>query len=212
MYYCPKKMRNFFLHAGVAAILVSGCQRGGEISRSHPAPRPDTVVVTVPVIRFTTADTADSSAPLDSASLELIERRIMSRLASLMRAERDFASSSKGVGITPVKNAAPEIQHGLLGAINFGPDGDLAATSRERIAAIAELLRGLDGSLEIRALTVTEMPHIDIAIARARRVYMELISRNSTLAVRDVAITVAASGAATPASNQVVEVFWRGVK
>jgi hypothetical protein len=113
------------------------------------------------------------------------------------------------VGITPVKNAAPEIEHGLLGAVSFGEDGDLAAASRERIAAIAELLRGLDGSLEIRALTMTEMPNIDVAIARARRVYMELISRNSTLATRDVALTVTARSAATPGSHQIVQVFWR---
>jgi hypothetical protein len=180
------------------------------MSRGQPAPRPDTVVVTVPVIRFTTADTTDSSAPLDSASLELIERRVMSRLASLMRAEKEFAAGTKSVGITPVKNAAPEIEHGLVGTVSFGEDGDLAAASRERIVAIAELLRGLDGSLEIRSVTMTEMPNIDVAIARARRVYMELISRNSTLAARDVAITVTANSAATAGSNQVVQVFWRG--
>lgn len=210
MYICVKRMCTFFLRAGVIAVLVSGCHRGTEVPRGIPAPRADTVVVTVPVIRFTTADTTDSSAQLDSASLELIERRVMSRLASLMRSERDFATGSNGVGITPVKNAAPEIEHGLLGAIIFGEDGDLAAASRERIAAIAELLRGLDGSLEIRAVTVTEMANIDVAIARARRVYMELISRNSTLATRDVAITVTARSMATPGSNQVVQVFWRG--
>jgi hypothetical protein len=202
-------MCTFFLRAGVIAVLVSGCHRGSESSRGQPAPRPDTVVVTVPVIRFTTADTTDSSAQLDSASLELIERRVMSRLVSLLRAEKDFAAGNKSVGITPVKNAAPEIEHGLLGAISFGEYGDLAATSRERIAAIAELLRGLDGSLEIRAVTMTEMPNIDVAIARARRVYMELISRNSSLATRDVAITVKALSTASPTTNQVVQVFWR---
>jgi hypothetical protein len=210
MYNSPKRMRTFFLRAGVIAVLVSGCHRGGERTRGQPAPRPDTVVITVPVIRFTTADTTDSSARLDSASLALVERRVMSRLASLMRAEKDFASGTKTVGITPVKNAVPEIEHGLLGAINFGEDGDLAATSRERIAAIAELLPDLEGSLEIRVVTISEMPNIDVAIARARRVYMELISRKPTLAARDVAITVTARSAAMLASNQVVQVFWRG--
>jgi hypothetical protein len=205
-------MCTFFLRAGLIAVLVSGCHRGSDVSRGQAAPRPDTVVITVPVIRFTPADTTDSSAQLDSASLELIERRVMSRLASLMRAGRDFTAGSKSVGITPVKNAAPEIEHGLLGAITFGEEGDLAAASRERIGAIAELLRGLDGSLEIRAVTMTDMSNIDVAIARARRVYMELISRNSTLATRDVAITVTARSGALPGSNQLVQVFWRGDK
>ena len=209
MYRRPKRMCTFFLRIGVIAVLLSGCHRGSEIARGQPAPRPDTVVITVPVLRFTPADSAEGSAALDSASLELLERRVMSRLGSLMRAENERASGGKGVGITPVKNPAPDVQQGLLGAITFSEDGTLGATSRERIAAIADMLRTLEGPLEIRAVAATDMHSVDIGIARARRVYLELIADNPSLAERDVAITISASNAAAPGSNQHVQVFWR---
>jgi hypothetical protein len=213
MYCHLPQTGTFFLRAGLLAVLFSACHRHAEIpARTQPASRADTVIVTVPVLRFTPADPANSSAQLDSAVLELIERRVMSRLASLQRAEAQHAAGVKTAGVTPVKNAAAEIRQGLLGRISFSNDGNLDRTSQERIAAIAELLNELQGALEIRAVASANMSSIDVAIARARRVYLELIGRNESLAERDVAITVSAHAAATLGSNLHVEIFWRGTQ
>jgi hypothetical protein len=49
---------------------------------------------------------------------------------------------------------------------------------------------------------------MDVAMARVRRVYMDLIAEYGALAERDVAITV--TGIATPTPiNPVVEILWR---
>src|SRR5687768_16299598 len=164
-------MCTFFARCAVFAVLVAGCSRN---PASHPvdtraAARVDTLVVNVPVIRVTT-DSVDGSAPLDSASLALLERRVMSRVASLLRAEATKAAGRPTAGIPPVKNAAPEIRHGLIGTINFAEDGSIAETSRERIGAIAQLLDEIAAPIELRATAALGVANIDVAIARARRV------------------------------------------
>jgi hypothetical protein len=167
-----------------------------------PAPRQDTIVVSVPVIRLTT-ESANGSTPLDSASLELIERRVMSRLASMLRAEVRLAAGQQTAGIVPVKNGAPAIRHGLLGTITFNPDGSLAQSSRDRIAAIAELLNNIDAPLEIRARADLGTNQLDVALARARRVYAELMGTNASLNGRAIRISVSATPSLYPIEPQV---------
>ena len=79
-------MCTFFLRSAALAVLLAGCSRHPG-TNGQPAPRADTVHISVPVIRLTTADSANGSAALDSATLQLLERRIMSRVASLLRNE-----------------------------------------------------------------------------------------------------------------------------
>lgn len=145
---------------------------------------------------------------LDSATLALLERRVMSRVASMLRAGATHASGSESAGIAPVKNTAPEIRHGLLGTITFSEDGSMDASSRDRIAAIAKMLEQIEAPLEIRARSELGPHHIDIAIARARRVYVELITLDKSLAERDVMLTVRGVNSLHPI-NPVVEIFWR---
>ena len=213
IYIPPKKMCTFFLRIGVIAVLIAGCHRNRIESSAQPAPRTDTVVVTVPVVRFTPSDSANRSSSLDSLSLKLIERRVMSRLTSAMRAQSEYNSGkiSAGTGLTPAKNAAPKIRQGLLGVISFTDDGAIDVTSRERITAVNELLKELDGPLEIQALSNGGMANVDVAIARARLVYFELLALNDRLAERDVAITVSARNTTVPVKTT-VEIFWRDQK
>jgi hypothetical protein len=214
---CPKvqsytpfgKMCTFFARCAVFAVILAGCSR-------NPEPRPvqvssaasaDTVHIKLPVIRVT-VDSASGSAPLDSASLALLERRVMSRVASLLRAEASKAAGGSTAGIPPVKNAAPEIRHGLLGTIEFSEDGSIAETSRERIAAIAKLLEEIEAPIELRASAELGVTNIDVAIARARRVYLELIARNRALANRAVVIGIQGINTLTPIHPR-VEIFWQ---
>ena len=131
----------------------------------------------------------------------------MSRLASVLRAEVRIAAGRPTDGIAPSSNRAPDIRHGLLGAITFNDDGSLSQASRDRIAAIAGLLDDIDAPLEIRAHAQLGTNQLDVAIARARRVYAELIATNRALADRAINITV--SGAALQPAEARVEVFYQ---
>ncbi len=190
-------------------VVITGCSRQPATTgvAALPAPRADTIVVSVPVIRLTTTDSANGSLALDSAALQLIERRVMSRLASVLRAEVRIAAGRPTDGIAPSSNRAPDIRHGLLGAITFNDDGSLSQASRDRIAAIAGLLDDIDAPLEIRAHAQLGTNQLDVAIARARRVYAELIATNRALADRAINITV--SGAALQPAEARVEVFYQ---
>ena len=203
-------MCTFFLRTGVIAVLLSGCARSTLRDESTPQPvsRADTVVLTVPVLRFTPGHGADVSTPLDSISLELLERRVMARLASLMRAQVQRAAGEQSAGIPPVNGAAPTIQHGLLGTVRFNEDGSIDQASRDRISAIAEMMSRLDGGLDIRTSSAAGIGNIDVAIARARRVYLELLANKPAIAERDVAISVDASDMILP-RDVAVEIFWR---
>ena len=213
IYNPPEKMCTFFLRIGVLAVLLAGCHRSRSETPAQPAPRADTLVVTVPVIRFTPAGSADGAATLDSLSLELLERRVMSRLTSAVRAQSEYDSgeSSAGSGLTPAKNAAPKIRHGLLGVISFTDDGAMDVTSRDRIKAVHSLLKKLDGPLEIRALSNPGVANVEAAIARARLVYLELVGMDEQLGERDVAIIVNARNTTAPV-EATVEIFWRDEK
>ena len=204
-------MCTFFLRIGVITVLLAGCHRARpQTPPAQAAPRADTLVITVPVIRFVPSDNASGAEALDSVSLRLLERRVMSRLVSMMRAQTEFVSGEKsaGNGLTPTKNAAPAIRHGLLGVITFNDDGSIDVTSRERMIAVHELLQELEGALEIRAVSNAGIANIDVAIARARRVYLELVAMDEDIAQRDVVITASARNSATPVKTA-VEIFWR---
>jgi hypothetical protein len=202
-------MCTFFLRSAALVVLLAGCGRSvSSGTNGQPAPRTDTVRITVPVIRLSTTDSANGSAALDSASLELIERRVMSRVASMLRADSQHSAGRESAGITPVKNVAPEIRHGLLGTITFSEDGSLDQSSRDRIAAIAAMLNEIDGSLEIRARSELGTKNMDIAIARARRVYVELATANRKLADRDVVIAITSVSSLHPI-NPSVEILWK---
>ena len=205
-------MCTFFLRIGLVAVLIAGChRRPAETMVAQPTPRTDTVVVTVPVLRFTPADSAHGSIALDSVSLALLERRVMSRLVSVMRAQADYnhGEKSAGSGLTPAKYNAPKIRHGLLGVITFSEDGAIDVSSRERITAVHGMLRELHGPVEIRALSGEGIANVDVAMARARRVYLELIALDARFAERDVVITINTTNAWPPPPTT-VEIFWRG--
>ena len=203
-------MCTFFVRCAASALPLAGSswQPATTGIGAVPAPRHDTIVVAMPVIRLTTADSAIGSVPLDSASLELIERRVMGRLASVLRAEVRLAAGQQSDGIVPMKNGVPAIRHGLLGTIIFNQDGSLGQSSRDRIAAIADMLNAIDRPLEIRASAELGAQRLDVAIARARRVYAELIGTNKALAERAISITVSATPTLQPVEPH-VEVFYQ---
>lgn len=205
-------MCTFFARCAVLAVLLAGCSRGGAGPRNGgPSPSSrDTLTLRVPVIRLTPADSAYGSVAVDSATLAMLERRIMSRVSSLLRTQAEIVAGRKTDGIPPTKNNAPDIRHGLLGTITFNDDGTLDETSRDRLEAVARLLNEFDGPIEVRAATdLGNANTIDIAIARARRVYLDLIALNRELGERDVAIT--ATGIHTVPMRPQVEIFWQEV-
>lgn len=132
----------------------------------------------------------------------------MRRVASMLRAQVGAATGEPSAGLVTVKHTAPAIRHGLLGTITFNDDGSLTDASRDRIGAIARMLESIDGPLEIRARADVGAKQVDIAIARARRVYVELLGSNQELAERSVTINVSAATSLTPMDPQ-VEIFWR---
>lgn len=132
----------------------------------------------------------------------------MSRLGSVLRAEVRLAAGQPSDGIVPVQKGAPAIRHGLLGTIAFDHDGSLSPSSLDRIAAIAAMLNSIDAPLEIRASADLGSNRLDVAIARARRVYAELIGTNKALAERAINITVSALPVLHPVEPQ-VEVFYQ---
>lgn len=204
-------MRTFFARCVVLAVLLTGCGRSA--SRPAPtngaAPRNDTLYIAVPVVRLTPADPASGSAPIDSATLAMLERRIMSRIVSVLRAENDFASGKKSAGIPPVKDAAPGIRHGLLGTIAFADDGSIDETSRARLQAVATMLEEIESPIELRvSVDLNNSANVDVAMARIRRVYVDLIAENRALAGRDVALTITGVSSALPI-KPAVEIYWR---
>lgn len=205
-------MCTFFARCAVLAVLLAGCSKGAgpRPGRASGPTTRDTLVVRVPFIRLTPEDSVPGSASVDSATLVLLERRIMSRVSSMLRAQAEIAAGRKTDGITPAKNSAPDIRHGLLGTISFNEDGTIDQTSRERLEAVARLLDEFDGPIELRASTdLGNTNTIDIGIARARRVYLDLIALNRNLGRRDVTITI--TGTHTVPMRPQVEIFWQEV-
>ena len=205
-------MCTFFARCVALAVILTGCSRhsaavGG--ANGAPPARADTLHIQVPVVRLTPADSALGSAQLDSAQLAQLERSIMNRIVSVIRSENEFAAGRKSAGIPPVRDAAPGIRHGLLATITFADDGAMDQTSRERIHAVAEMLKEISAPIALRTSADLNNPgKMDVAMARVRRVYMDLIAEYGALAERDVAITV--TGIATPTPiNPVVEILWR---
>jgi hypothetical protein len=203
-------MCTFFARSAALAVLLAGC--GNAASRSEsgtPAPRADTLHVTIPVVRLTPAASEPGSAQLDSATIELLERRIMGRISSMLRAEAQITAGRTSAGIPPVKDAAPDIRHGLLGTISFNEDGGIDDTSRLRVAAVASMLNDIEEPIELRVRAdLNNTRNIDVAMARARRVYVDLLSHKNGLAERDVVITVTGVATLQPITP-VVEIYWR---
>ena len=133
----------------------------------------------------------------------------MSRMASLARAEAARANGSPTDGITPVKNPVPEITPGLLGVIAFSDDAEFDADDLSRIRAAAVLMQQLDGNIEIRAYAPFSEAAMDLGIARAQRVYRELVGNDENLAARSVRLTVDRSAAADAPRAATVEILWR---
>lgn len=201
-------MGTFFVRAALAAVLLTGCSRGKATPTDGlPAPRVDTVQIAVPVFRVTPIDSS-GAAPIDSATLTLLERRVMGRVSSILRVYAERNAGRRSDGIPPVKDAAPTIRNGLLATITFNDDGSMSDSGQERIRAVAELLKEIEQPLEIRARAVTGPNHLDIAMARARRVYLDLIATNRALEQRDVAFTITGVNSLYPI-NPSVEIFWR---
>jgi hypothetical protein len=204
-------MCTFFARYVALAVLLTGCSRhpARTTPSGAPAPRADTLFISVPVVRLTPGDSAEGSAALDSATLALLERRVMSRIVSVLRAETHIAAGNRSAGIPPVKDAAPTIRHGLLGTITFTDDGSVDETSRDRITAVARMLREIESPVELRASAdLSSTSNLDVAMARARRVYLDLIAENRELAERDVAITITGIASATPI-KPAVEIYWK---
>jgi hypothetical protein len=204
-------MCTFFARSVALAVLLVGCGRsaGPRPDSAAPVPRADTLRIAIPVVRLTPADSAPGSARLDSATIELLERRIMSRVASMLRVDAQIAAGNKSAGIPPVKGAAPDIRHGLLGTINFTEDGGIAETSRQRLQAVANMLDEIAEPVELRVrVDLNNTRNVDVGMARARRVYVDLLSYNRGLAERDVVISVIGEASLQPIVP-VVEIYWR---
>jgi hypothetical protein len=201
-------MGTFFVRAVLATLLLAGCSRGKTTPTSGlPAPRADTVQIALPVFRVTPSDSAGAVA-VDSATWALIERRVMSRVSSIVRAYAERAAGRPTDGIPPVKDAAPKIRHGLLATITFNDDGSMSDSGQQRIRAVAKLLEEIEQPLEIRAHALSGTTNLDIAIARARRVYLDLIATNRQLEQRDVAFTITGVNSLHPIEPS-VEILWR---
>ncbi len=203
-----EKMGTFFLRGAILAVLLAGCTRGRQAAQNGlPAPHIDTVHIAVPVFRVTPIDSAGATQ-IDSASLALLEQRVMNRVAGILRAQVQAAAGRNTAGIPPAQGGAPQIQPGLLATIIFESDGSLSDSSRTRIAAAAKLLEEVDAPLELRAGSAIGSEQIDVAIARARRVYLDLIALNPALEERDVVFTVTGTNSLYPIDPR-VQIFWR---
>ena len=145
---------------------------------------------------------------MDSATLALLERQVMSRVSSILRAYAEQAAGRPSDGIPPVHDAAPTIRHGLLATITFNDDGSMSDSGQQRIRAVAKLLDEIEQPLEIRAQALIGTSGLDVAMARARRVYLDLIGTNRELEQRDVAFTITGINSLHPI-NPSVEIFWR---
>lgn len=202
-----REMGTFFVRCAIVAVALAGCSGRSATPGPRPAAHVDTIDIPIPVFRVTPNDSA-GAAQLDSATLALIERRVLSRVSSILRAHTEMVAGKQTAGIPPVKGAAPLIRHGLLGTITFNEDGTIAEASRDRIAAIASMLDQIEGPLELRSRAELGSANIDVAIARTRRVYVELIAHNESLAERDVALTITGVHTLHPI-NPEVEIFYR---
>lgn len=196
-----------FFRLALLALLLAGCSRRTTPASVQPAPPADTLRISLPVIRVTPTDSAGAVA-IDSATLARLERTVMARISAILRAQAAERAGRSSAGVPPARAGAPEIRHGLLGRIIFNDDGSMPADSRDRIAAVARLLDEMDGPVVIRAEAAAEASKLDVAIARARRVYRDLVACNPRLAERDVTFSIVGVNSLHPIEPQ-VEIFLR---
>lgn len=205
-------MSTFFGRLTVVALFASGCASGPQpVLRAVPAaadsvPAPEvrswqTVRVEgsygdfemrVPALRVVPASGSSSLLIVDSVAIEQVEKRLMARMAGIARAQA-AALNDTTTAISPqARHLAPAIKPGLLGAVDFA-DGEVEPTlrSRERITAAARLAEKIPGELRLVARTDGTSPAVfDVAIARARRVYHDLVQAAPTLGEREMQLTV----------------------
>jgi hypothetical protein len=70
------------------------------------------------------------------------------------------------------------------------------------------MLEEIAAPIEVRASANLGVNNIDVALARTRRVYMELIAQNRGLADRDVVLSINGISTLHPIDPH-VEIFWK---
>lgn len=126
---------------------------------------------------------------VDSVALRQIERQLTARIGSIARAQAaSLLETSQPV--VPLKNVAPKIRRGLLGTIEFA-EKSVDPVAADRAPAVARLAAELEGSIEVVAVASgTGAAVFDLALARARRVYLDLVAAVPGLGQREVVFTI----------------------
>jgi hypothetical protein len=143
--------------------------------------------------------------------LREVEKRLTARIANIARSQAAALADTAESRIIR-RNPAPDIKHGLLGAIPFEDDALVPTEAgAARIAAVAHLLHELPGRIDIvvRA-NGTGGTFFDVASTRARRVYLRLLEAEPRLAERELRLTVRTQHVlpGAPVPDPVVEVYY----
>lgn len=180
-------------------LMLSACGHSARLEQAQPAPSDSeherewkTITVngslgsmTMPIPAFT----FDSDVVVDTVALREMEKRLTGRIASIAR-EQAEALAVERADVKAAESTSHETN--LLGTIVFEADSiSPAAAAIARIKAIGNLAQQLPGAVELTATADgTGAAVFDVAIARARRVYLALVESNPALAKRPVRLDV----------------------
>lgn len=125
---------------------------------------------------------------IDSVAMQEVEKRLTARVGRIARSEAESLFSSQ----TSSQFADAHIKANLLGTIEFDEDSVvLNSTANARVNAVGKIAAQLPGAIELSAAAQgTGAAQFDVALARARRVYLTLVNGNPVLGDRPVQLTV----------------------
>lgn len=218
-------MSTLFPRLAIVSVLL-GCGQAVRTPQSAaPAPPDDTrewkqitvsgaygtFDVPVPVLTLSTAEDAEGSIVVDSVALLDLEKRLTARVGRIARAQAAALIDTSASRIIK-RNPAPVIKPGLIATIPFDVrEVEPTANGATRIVAASALLYDLPGAIRIIALAHgTDGVQFDVALTRARRVYMDLLAADPRLANRAAEVMVRAVPTlpGAPVPDPAVEVYY----
>ncbi|HUP88432.1 MAG TPA: hypothetical protein VM100_03745 [Longimicrobiales bacterium] len=138
----------------------------------------------VPTLTLSSTD----AVMIDSVAMQEVEKRLTARVGRIARSEAESLFSSQKSS----RLADADIKTNLLGTIEFDEDSVvLNSVANARVNAVGKIAAQLNGTLEVLTTAQgTGAAQFDVALARARRVYLTLVAGNPALGERPVHLTI----------------------
>ena len=215
------QMSTFSRNAVILGVALGACAHSSQHMNVTPAPADSSETrswkmitvsgpygkfeMPVPVLQIAT------NFVIDSTALREVQKQLTARISSIAREEAAalVGDSVRGIVHHPTQTIKPD----LLGAVEFDNDSvGLNSSALTRLQGMARIAQGVPGAIELVSTEDGTGPAVfDVAVARARRVYLALTETNSRLLGRAVQMTVRTNPVlpGAPRAVPTVEVYIR---